>query len=366
MSPIAVYGAGGYTGRLVLAELKRRNLDMVLAGRGRERLEAAGRIAAVPHAPVRVAGVDDPAALAQAFEGCAAVINCAGPFTRLGEPVVRAAIAARCHYVDTTAEQLYIKRIFDDCSAEAETAGVSVVPAMGYDIVPGDLLCHETAAAVGPVAHLTLAYDIKNFGMTRGSMHSVLTMYTGGEVRWTGAYWSDKVSGPIRRAPVRFDGDARPAPTVRWPAGEIITVPRHVDVEGFEVVMRGDALIPKPASAIAPSLMPIMKAVMKTPVGPRLNSLVDRLPEGPSNAKRERARFAFVATAIGRDGRRARGVLRGTDVYGSTAVIAVAGVRHLLDGGAPAGVLAPAQALKPAAFLDELAPDGISWSVATR
>lgn len=363
MSTVAVYGAGGYTGRLVLAELKRRGIDMVLVGRGHERLAAAGRIAGVPDAPVHVAGVDDSAALAGAFAGCAAVINCAGPFTHLGEPVVRAAIAAGCHYVDTTAEQLYIKRIFDECGADAEAAGVTVVPAMGYDIVPGDLLCHETAAAVGPVAHLTLAYDIKDFGMTRGSMHSVLQMYTGGEVAWARGWWTDQVEGPIRRDPVLFDGDAKPAPTVRWPAGEIITVPRHVDVDVFDVVMRGDALIPKPASVIAPSMMPIMKAVMKTPLGRGLDSLVNRLPEGPKEAKRERARFAFVATAVGRDGRKARGVLSGTDVYGSTAVIAVAGVRQLIDGSAPAGVLAPAQALKAAAFLDELAPDGINWSV---
>ncbi|WP_131785770.1 hypothetical protein [Frankia symbiont of Coriaria ruscifolia] len=39
-------------------------------------------------------------------------MNCAGPFLELGEPVVRAAIAAGCHYVDTSAEQMFVKGVF--------------------------------------------------------------------------------------------------------------------------------------------------------------------------------------------------------------------------------------------------------------
>lgn len=360
---IAVYGAGGYTGRLVLAELRRQGIDMVLAGRGLDRLSAAAHAAGVTGAPAHTAAVDDPAALAAAFAGCSVVINCAGPFTRLGEPVVRAAIAAGAHYLDTTAEQLYIKRIFDTCGADAERAGVSVVPAMAYDIVPGDLLSHLTGSRVAPVARMRLAYEIRGMQMTRGSMRSVLVMYTGGEVAWSNGLWTDQVTGPIKRSPVRFDGDAAPAPTVRWPAGEIITVPRHLEVDSLEIVMRSDSLVPKPASSIAPSLMPIMSRVMRTPVGPRMDALIDRLPEGPKDAKRQRARFGFVVEAVGRDGRRSRGTLSGADVYGTTAVIAVAGARALAAGNAPAGVLAPSQAVDPAPFLDSLADAGIRWSV---
>jgi short subunit dehydrogenase-like uncharacterized protein len=356
---IAVYGAGGYTGRLVVAELARRDIDTVRVGRDAARLQAAGPAGG----EVRIAAIDDPAALAAAFDGCAAVVNCAGPFTPLGEPVVRAAIAAGCHYVDTTAEQLYIKRIFDACAAAAQAAGVTVVPAMGYDIVPGDLLCHLTGRAVAPVARLTLAYDIRKFGMTRGSMRSVLQMYTGGEVSWSGGTWKDGADGRVRRDPVRFDGDARPAATIRWPGGEIVTVPRHLEVDELEVVMRGDALVPRPASVIAPSLMPVMSTVMRTPLRGGLDRLIGRLPEGPPEAKRRRARFAFVAEAVGTDGRRARGTLSGVDVYGSTAVIAVAGALQLVRGTAPSGVRAPAEVVDAAAFLDALAPAGIAWSV---
>lgn len=359
---IAVYGAGGYTGRLVAARVRHQGAEPVLVGRAPERLRAAAEAAGLAEVETRTAGLDDHHALSGAFAGCDAVVNCAGPFTHLGEPVVRAAIAAGCHYVDTTAEQLYIKRIFDTCAAEAEDAGVTVIPAMGYDIVPGDLLCHLVGKRVEPVGRLTLAYDIRDFGMTRGSARSVLEMYTGGEVAYRAGTWQDG-GGPTRRDPVAFPGDAKPARTVRWPAGEIVTVPRHLDVREVDVVMRGDALVPGPISGVAPTLMPVMTFVMRTPVSGLLDRLVGKLPEGPGEEKRRKARFGFVAEATGTDGRTARGSLQGQDVYGSTAAIAVEGAMRLAGGGSPAGVLAPAQAFDPEDLLTTLAGSGITWSV---
>jgi short subunit dehydrogenase-like uncharacterized protein len=120
---MAVYGASGYTGRLVLAELARRGIPPVLIGRDPARLRAAAAGAGRPAAETVQASLDDPAALAEAFAGCAAVINCAGPFITSGEPVVRAAITAGCHYVDISGEQLYLQQIFERFGQQAATRG---------------------------------------------------------------------------------------------------------------------------------------------------------------------------------------------------------------------------------------------------
>src|SRR5262249_45101180 len=103
---ILVYGATGFTGRLVVDEARRRGVEPVLAGRSRRALDELAD--AVGGAEVRAADVAQPAALAGLFDGIAAVINCAGPFARLGEPVLRAAITAGAHYLDTTGEQLWM------------------------------------------------------------------------------------------------------------------------------------------------------------------------------------------------------------------------------------------------------------------
>lgn len=80
---IAVYGAGGYTGRPAAAEVVDAQADLVPAGRGVERLRTTAQGLRLTGRDTRTAGVDDPSALAKAFAGCA------GPFTLHGEPVVR-------------------------------------------------------------------------------------------------------------------------------------------------------------------------------------------------------------------------------------------------------------------------------------
>ena len=128
--PIAVYGATGYTGRLIAAELRRRGAEFVLAGRNRAKLEIlaedlGGQI------PIRDASLDDAGALRDLLEPCAAVIACAGPFRLHGEPVLAAAVETRTHYLDTTGEQPFMRKVFDEYGPSANRAGVALVTGDG-------------------------------------------------------------------------------------------------------------------------------------------------------------------------------------------------------------------------------------------
>jgi short subunit dehydrogenase-like uncharacterized protein len=133
--PVAVYGATGYTGRLVAEELRRREADFVLAGRSAQKLEALASSlgSGIPTATV---SLDDASGLRELLDPCAAVISCAGPFTLHGEPVLAAAADTGTHYLDTTGEQRFIKLAFDSYGERAARAGGAVVPAMGFDFVP--------------------------------------------------------------------------------------------------------------------------------------------------------------------------------------------------------------------------------------
>lgn len=359
---IAVYGAGGYTGRLAAAEVLRTGAELVLAGRGGERLQTTADGIGLTAPDIRTAGIDDPAGLEKAFSGCDGVVNCAGPFTLYGEPVVRAAIAAGCHYVDTTAEQLYIHKIFTTCDVEAKKAGVTVIPSMSYDLAPADLISHLAGERVEPLELLTLSYDIADFGMTRGSMLSVLQMYAGEDLTYRDGNWVP-AGKKAKRPAVTFPGHTKPTLTMKYAGGAVVTLPRHLDVRNVEVVMKGDALVPKAIAPAAVAMMPATAALMGSPFRHLVTKLVNRLPEGPKPAKRARAKFSFVADAVGIDGRRARGIVTGTDVYNSSAKIAVEGLRRLISDNSPAGVLAPSQAFSPAEVLDALAPAGITWRV---
>jgi short subunit dehydrogenase-like uncharacterized protein len=340
---IAVYGASGFTGRLVVAELARQGIETVLVGRDIERLREAAKLADATAAETRLADLAEPTALARAFEDCDAVVNCVAPFVEYGEPVVRAAMAAGCHYVDTTGEQLYLARIFDAYAKDAERAGVTLVPAMTDDGLPGDLIAHLTAARIGDVAEITIADLRLPGGASRGTARSALaneSAFVDGALTYQDGRWRAGV--PTRRGSIVPPGHADEVAVTKLALPGVVTVPRHVPARYVEGVIRAEV------GAVFTSITA---------------ELVDAMPDGPSENDRRARRWLMMAEAVGHDGRRARGAVWGTDTYGTTAVVAVEGARRLVADGAAPGVLAPAQAFDPADFLDALAPRGVRWTV---
>jgi short subunit dehydrogenase-like uncharacterized protein len=232
---IAVYGASGYQGGLVLAELVRRGADFVLAGRNPERLAAIAAEVGCAEAPRRLAEIDDHDGLVAAFHGCELVINCAGPFTPTGPAVVRAAIASGCHYIDTAGEQPYVKRVFDAFAADAERARVAVVPAVNDGCVPTDLVAHVVADRLGPIDEITVTHVIVGGGgMSRGSLRSLNamagTIEAGGLVYHDGDWRAGPPAGRARVARVTLPGDGEPTAVMPCPLPEVVTIPRHVRV----------------------------------------------------------------------------------------------------------------------------------------
>jgi short subunit dehydrogenase-like uncharacterized protein len=105
--PVVVYGASGYTGRLVCEYLREYNLPFVAAGRDKARIQEAmdkvPGIDTVEHEIVEVAHDVQP--LSELFDGASVVLNTVGPFAQYGGEVVEACLNAGCHYLDTTGEQ---------------------------------------------------------------------------------------------------------------------------------------------------------------------------------------------------------------------------------------------------------------------
>jgi short subunit dehydrogenase-like uncharacterized protein len=329
MTRIAVYGANGYTGTLAVAELARRGVDLVLAGRDAERLREVA--AATERAEARVADLSDPLKLAEAFEGCSVVVNGVAPYVSYGLPVVRAAIAAGCHYVDFSGEQSYIKEVFDTFTVDAERAGVTVVPMVNDGGFLGDLIASVAAVRLAKVDELTVAHRVsQSGGLSRGSARTLLAnldLFTS--------------AGPDKLTMTLPGGET--AVMVSFALSELATLPRHIEAN------RILALVEEGIAALFAAATP---------------ELVERLPaEGPAEADRRAEKFVIVADAVDGTGRRVRGVVEGSDTYGTTAFNAAEAATRLANGTAKPGVLAPAQAFDPVDFLDSLAVQGIRWSV---
>jgi len=357
--PIAVYGATGFTGGLIARELQRLGADFLIAGRDRGKLEGlSGELGGVPFATV---SLDDPAGLREMLEPCSVVAACAGPFTLHAEPVVEAAVETGTHYLDTTGEQGFMRMVFDRYGERAATKGAALVSGMGFDYLPGDLIAALTAEGMGPLEEIVVAYCVHGFAPTHGTALSGLEIMRGGDVVWSNGDW--------RPAPRSADGGRFRFPEpigeqrmLRYPAGEQITVPRHVETAKVRTLLNG--MVPPRLMPLAVISSPLLGLTMRTPLRTAMGALIRRLPAAPSEEDRKKARFTISCEARGKSGAR-RGTVRGGDVYGLTAVSLAHGALLCADPGyGRKGALAPAQAFDPASFLDSLRNTGLDYEVA--
>ena len=264
---IAVVGATGYTGGLVVEELIGRGTEVVAIGRNPAKLDALPA-----EAERQVADVADRVALAAALDGCRAVVNCVGSFLDLGEAVVGAAVAAAVPYVDTTGEFPFLRRVFDVHDAPARKAGVGVVPGMAFYSAPADLASALAARALGrPPDSVEISYRLVGARPSKGTLRT--------NVRRIGQpcpVWEDGrlVSRRIGDDPkvYRFPQPHGPVTVARWPGGEVLSVPRHTGARSVAVYLG----MPKVAAAAFRN--PRLTAVLQ-PVG---RALVGRATGGPS------------------------------------------------------------------------------------
>lgn len=348
--PIAVYGATGFTGGLIARELKQRGADFLIAGRDRRKLEALSEeLGGIATATVPL---DDAAGLREMLEPCAALAACAGPFMLHAEPLVAAAAETGTHYLDTTGEQGFMRMVFDRYGKKAADSGAVLVPGMGFDYAPGDLIAALTAEGMGPLEEIVIAYSVHGFAPTHGTALSGLEIMRGGDVVWRDGGW--------RPAPRSADGGRWRFPEplgeqrmLRYPAGEQITVPRHVETAHVRTLLNG-MVVPPRLMPLAVVCSPLLGLAMRTPLRGATGALIRRLPAAPSEQDRKASRFTISCEASGDSGTR-RGTVRGSDVYGLTAVSLAHGALLCAD---PAydrrGALAPAQAFDPASFLHAL------------
>jgi short subunit dehydrogenase-like uncharacterized protein len=334
---LAVLGATGYTGRLVLDEARRAGLTVRLVGRRRDALE---RLAGTGE-DVRVADARDEDALRAAFDGAAVVASCAGPFLELGFAPVEAAIAVGAHYLDTTGEQEFVRLVHERCAAAARDAGVAVLPAFGFDYVPGDLAARLAAEQVeGELDEIVVAYDPRRVGTSKGTRNTMAALMEQRQVAWQdGRFVPSRFGATTRR--VRFPAGEKTV--VEWAGTEPITVPRHTSVRNVRSYLRAPAAAAQ-AGRLGGLLAPVVR--LTTRVG----------PAGPAETRRRKSSFTVVAEARGPGGS-GRAVLTGADVYGLTALLLVHGAQGLYAGEARgSGVLAPAEAFDARTLAGRLEP----------
>ncbi len=140
--PVVVYGASGYTGRLICEYLREYNVPFTAAGRDEGRLKSSmeSNVAGIETADYEIVQCDgSPEALAELFAGATVVCNTVGPFSQLGPAVVEAALAAGVHYLDTTGEQDWLITCDDKYAASYAEKGLLLAPGVAQMYTTGEI-----------------------------------------------------------------------------------------------------------------------------------------------------------------------------------------------------------------------------------
>ena len=354
VSRIVLFGATGYTGRLTAAALVARGADPVLAARHRGRAEAlADELAgAGPRPAVAEADVQRPETVRALVERGDVLVSTVGPFARWGSAALAAAVDAGAHYFDSTGEPSFIREVFERWGPRAADAGCALVPAFGYDWVPGNLAGALALEAGGPaVTRLDVGYFVTGSAgpgsLSGGTLASAAGVLGAPGYAWRGGRLVEEMPARHHRT-YRVHGVPRPGLSVA--GSEHLALPRlapglrdvHVHLGWFGPAARPMQLLSQLTR------LPGVPGLVQS-VGARL---LPGSTGGPDEAARRRVASHVQAVASGPDGRElARVQLDGPNPYTLTGDLLAWAATRARDGGLTGtGALGPVEAFG----LDEL------------
>ncbi len=339
-----IYGANGYTGELIAREAVRRGMKPILAGRSAAAIAPLAEDLRLDH---RVIALEDARALDAALAAAPVVLNCAGPFSRTARPVVEACLRSRAHYLDITGEV----EVFEACASldgDARAAGVTLLPGVGFDVVPSDCLAAHLKSRLPTATHLTLGFQIQS-SVSRGTATTAIeNIHRGGLVRRDGKL--TRVPSGYKTRSIDFGRGPRSAVTIPW--GDIATAYHSTGIPNVEVYMAA----PPDTQAMLKATRLVGGLLGTKPFQALLKAAIRRAPRGPSAAQRSTARSLLWGEAHDAQ-RTVVSRLDAPESYALTVQTAVAAVTKVLAGAARPGFLTPSLAFG-ADFILEI--DGVT------
>jgi short subunit dehydrogenase-like uncharacterized protein len=193
---IVLFGATGYTGRLVASDLVAIGERPVLAGRHADKLADLSR--SLGGLDTAVSDVNRPKSLRDLLDRGDVLVSTVGPFTLYGDVALEAALDAGAHYLDSTGEPAFIRDVFDRAGAIAKRKDATLLTAFGIDWVPGNVAAAAAARKAGADARrLDIGYLVmlvgtrppgtkRGPGISTGTRASLLAASAAPQHSWRG------------------------------------------------------------------------------------------------------------------------------------------------------------------------------------
>lgn len=349
MPKIVLFGATGYTGRLVAGALVAAGAAPLLAGRDQKRLDALA--AGLGGLETAIADAARPESLRALLEQGDVLVSTVGPFALRGAAALRAAVQAGATYLDSAGEPSFIREVFEVEGPRAAGAGpAALVPAFGYDFVPGNLAGALALRTAGEqAARVDVGYLLTGrLGLgsaSSGTVASIGGLMLEPSFAWRGGrIVAERTAARVGSLPVR--GRRRPAVSIG--GTEHFALPRiapslrevNVYLGGF-----GQLAHAAPATVALVSLGARVPGVSRA-LAAATGGLTRRSGRGPDESARSRSGSDVVAIAYDASGGElATVLLEGPNSYTFTGAILAWGARRAAEHGVNGtGALSPVDA----------------------
>jgi short subunit dehydrogenase-like uncharacterized protein len=331
MHDFLLYGAYGYTARLIARMASAYDINLLLAGRNEDEIR---RMEAQTGFPGIVLDLNDHQKLDEALKTCGGVIHAAGPFKDTLKPMVEACIRTGRHYLDINGDIRCFEEIRGYNEA-AKTSGVMLLPGAGFDVVPTDCLARAVADRLPDAVSLKIAFASLGSSLSHGTATTMAgKLGEGGMIRKEGKI----IRRPFGEHAMEVDFGSERLFTMSIPWGDVSTAWHTTGISNIETFTH-----------VKPSVYRIMKwqglfnPFLRTSwFRNLLRKRIDRQPAGPNDGMRASARSLAWAEVLNQRGDRVCAWLSGPEVYDMTSHAALIIASRVKAGDIKPGYQTPA------------------------
>lgn len=325
-----IYGAYGYSGRLMAELAKEKALAPILAGRDAAKTKVVADELGLEW---RAFDLSDQQHIAEQLSDIDAVIHCAGPFSATSAPMIDACIAAKTHYLDISGEVSVFEHAHSGAISEAaRAAGIVVCPGVGFDVIPTDSLARALADELPDANELHLGFA-GDMALSPGTAKS---MVEGLAIGTVGRRNGKLVKIPLQVSHIDYGDGPRQSMSVSW--GDVSTAYYTTGIPNITVswpATNADIFQAKFARCLRPLVR--LNAVQNF-----LKKQIDKKVTGPSEERRGRKLVSVWGEARNRAGKVVTARLKTANGYTVTQQAPVAIIEHFANAEVPTASQTPA------------------------
>ena len=326
-----LYGANGYTGKLIAKLVSTYNLHPILAGRTEASIKPLADELQLPH---RIIDLDNKEQLESALSEVKLVLHAAGPYVYTAKQMIEACLQTGVHYIDINGD-ISVFEMLKKYDVAAKEKNIMVMPGVGFDVVPTDCIALQLKNKMPDATHLKLAFASIGGGLSHGTATTMT-----GKIGEGGAA---RENGKIVRKPlgqkgmwVNFGTKKLFVMTIPW--GDVSTAYATTGIPNIETY-----------TGMAPKVYRMLKfqwafnwLLRREFIRNIIRKKIKAKPAGPSDEQRQNSSSLVWGEASNATGKKITACISCLDGYTLTAHSSLVISKKILEGNYQTGYQTPA------------------------